>query len=105
MAFPTHPLSETEEAEAKVLAERIREAATEDFLQLARLPVGKPTRELFGQTEFQVRDILLRAGAQAYTQYLAEKKRPRQVQHRLSPLPANRAIPRLPQQRPHESAR
>ncbi len=74
MAFPTHPLTETQEAEAKVLAERIHEFSKEDFLQLARLLVGKPTKELFGQTEFQVRDILLRAGAKAYTQYLAEKK-------------------------------
>jgi parvulin-like peptidyl-prolyl isomerase len=69
-----NPLTAEQEAEAEVLAERIRQATADDFLQLARLLVGKPTREIFGQTEFQVRDILLRAGAKVYTEYLAEKK-------------------------------
>jgi hypothetical protein len=36
--------------------------------------VGKSDRELFGQTEFEVRDIVLRIGAKAYEEHLREKK-------------------------------
>ena len=63
-----------QEAEAKILEERIKKAAEEEFAQLARLLVSKQTRELFGKTEFQVRDILLRVGAKAYEEHLREKK-------------------------------
>jgi parvulin-like peptidyl-prolyl isomerase len=67
-------LTREQEAEAQLLAERIRQATAEDFLQLARLLVGTKTKDLFGQTEFRVRDILLQAGAKIYSEYLAEKK-------------------------------
>jgi hypothetical protein len=45
-----------------------------EITTLARLMVGKPDKELFGQTEFQVRDILLRVGAKVYEEHLREKK-------------------------------
>jgi hypothetical protein len=67
-------LTPEQEAEAKILEERIRQAAGEEFMQLARLLVSKKTHEIFGQTEFQVRDILLRVGAKVYEEYLREKK-------------------------------
>src|SRR2546421_9175977 len=67
-------LTPEQEAEAKILEERIKKAAEEEFAQLARLLVSKQTRELFGKTEFQVRDILLRVGAKAYEEHLREKK-------------------------------
>jgi hypothetical protein len=56
------------------LAEAIREATQEDFLRIARLLVTRKEGDLFGQTEFTIRDILLRAGAKAYQTHLAEKK-------------------------------
>jgi hypothetical protein len=68
------PLTPEQEAEAEMLAERIREAAGEEFQQLARLLVGKKDKEIFGRTEFEVRDILLRVGAKVYEEYLREKK-------------------------------
>ena len=67
-------LTPEQEAEAQVLEERIRVAACEEFRQMARLLVGKKTHEIFGPTEFQIRDILLRVGAKVYEEYLREKK-------------------------------
>lgn len=67
-------LSDPQEAEAQVLAQRIRELADEEFVQIARLLVSKPESEIFGDTEFEVRDILLRAGAKALQEHLRQKK-------------------------------
>lgn len=67
-------LSVEKEAEAQALAQRIREVADEEFVQIARLLVSKPEREIFGDTEFEVRDILLRAGAKAFEEHLRQKK-------------------------------
>jgi len=67
-------LSAEQEAEAQALAQRIRELADEEVVQIARLLVSKPDRHLFGDTEFQVRDILLRAGAKAFQEHLRQKK-------------------------------
>jgi hypothetical protein len=41
---------------------------------LARLLVSKKDHELFGATEFEVRDRVLRIGAQAYEEHLRGKK-------------------------------
>jgi len=75
MASSNRPsLSAEKEAEAQVLAQRIRALADEEFLDIARVLVSKPDREIFGDTEFQVRDILLKAGAKAFEEYLRQKK-------------------------------
>jgi len=74
MSVPTLPLTPEQEQEAQVLVAQLQEAAKEDLLQLARLLVSKRTEELFGQTEFEVRDRVLRIGAQAYELHLREKK-------------------------------
>ncbi len=63
-----------QETEAQELAARIEEAAKKEFLQIARLLTGKKESELFGQTEFDIRDRLFRIGAQIYEEYLREKK-------------------------------
>ena len=67
-------LSPEKETEAQALAERIRELADEEILQMARLLVGKPDREIFGDTEFELRDIVLKVGAKAIEEHLREKK-------------------------------
>jgi parvulin-like peptidyl-prolyl isomerase len=69
-----HSLSVEQEAEAQALAQRIRELAEEEFLHIARLLVSKPDREIFGETEFQIRDIVLKAGAKALEERLRQKK-------------------------------
>jgi hypothetical protein len=67
-------LSPEQEAEAQELARRVQQAVDAEVLRMARLVVGKAPAELFGQTEFDLRDILLRVGAKVYELYLAEKK-------------------------------
>lgn len=74
MPHATLLLTPAQEHEAQALATKLQKAAKEDLLQLARLLVSKRTEELFGQTEFEVRDRVLRIGAQAYELYLREKK-------------------------------
>lgn len=73
MAFQ-QSLSPELEAQAQELLARLRPQADEELLALARLLVSKEDRELFGETEFEVRDIVHRLGAKAYTVHLAEKK-------------------------------
>lgn len=76
MTLSTHSsLSSDQEAEAQVLAQRIRELTEQELLDIARLLVSKPDREIFGDTEFQVRDILLKVGAKAFEEHLRQKKR------------------------------
>jgi parvulin-like peptidyl-prolyl isomerase len=72
--MPAERLTPEQEAEAELLAERIRKAAGDEFLQMARLLVSKKSSEIFGATEFQVRDMLLKVGAKVYEEYLREKK-------------------------------
>src|SRR4051794_18955387 len=68
------PLSPELEAQARELVARLRPQAEEDLLALARLLVSKPDRELFGDTEFEVRAIVHGLGAKAYAAHLAGKK-------------------------------
>ncbi len=67
-------LSPEQEAEAQQLAALIKQATDDEFLRLARLLVATDERHTFGQTEFDVRDLLFRAGSQAYQVFLAQKK-------------------------------
>jgi hypothetical protein len=72
MAVPQ--LSEEQEREAKALETKIRYAVDQEISNLARLLVSKSEGDLFGATEFQVRDLVLRVGAIAFQEYLREKK-------------------------------
>ena len=67
-------LSLEKEAEAQTLAQRLRELVAEEFLQMARLLVSKPDREIFGDTEFELRDLVLQVGAKALEERLRQKK-------------------------------
>ena len=69
-----HHLSAEQEREAKLLEAKIRSAVDQGISDLARLLVSKSEQETFGQTEFQVRELVLRLGAQAYQAHLREKK-------------------------------
>jgi hypothetical protein len=68
------PLTTEQELEAKVLEAKIQAAVQKEIADLARLMVSKSDRELFGATEFQVRDLVLRIGAKVYAEHLREKK-------------------------------
>ncbi len=67
-------LTDAQEAEAQQLLRKLQDAAQPDLLALARLLVAKPEAEIFGATEFQVRDLVHRIGAKALELRLAEKK-------------------------------
>lgn len=68
------PLCAEKEAQAQELAQTIAQAAQQELLEIARTLVDSDTSTLFGQTEFQIRDIILKVAARAYQQHLAEKK-------------------------------
>jgi hypothetical protein len=67
-------LSAEQEREAKLLEAKIRLAVDQEISNLARLLVSKSEDDLFGATEFQVRDLVLRVGATAFAEHLREKK-------------------------------
>ena len=67
-------LPATQEAQAQELAAAIAQAAHDDLLQIARDLVACDDASLFGETEFRIRDAILRVAAKAYQQRLAQKK-------------------------------
>src|SRR5205807_2473858 len=74
----------------------------DDLLALARVLVAKPSHEVFGQTERQLRDLVHRIGAKALDLYLAGKKRLRRLPCDLPPVPAGRPLPRPPSLPPRQ---
>ena len=67
-------LTPEQEAQAQELAALVSEAIASDVLQVARLLVSKKTKDTFGQTEFQLRDLTHQIGARALEVSLAQKK-------------------------------
>ncbi|HJT79260.1 MAG TPA: hypothetical protein VJ739_18840 [Gemmataceae bacterium] len=53
----------------------LRQAAEADLRTLADLLASKPDRQLLGQTEFEVRDLVHRIGAKAFETALHERKK------------------------------
>lgn len=89
-------LSPEQEAEAQQLEAKIRRDIEQEVAQLARVMVSKSERDLFGQTEFQIRDLVLRIGAKAYEEHLREKKRLPRLGRKLSDLWTGGGVSRLP---------
>ena len=65
---------EEQEREAELLEAKIRVAVDQEISNLARLLVSKGESDLFGQSEFQIRDLVLRVGAKAFEEHLRGKK-------------------------------
>lgn len=59
------PLTPEQELEAARMEERVLAAMAGEVRQMCRLLAAKQNSELFGQTEFELRDIVHRAGAKA----------------------------------------
>lgn len=68
-------LTAEQEQEAQRLADQVMVRTREEVLQIARLLVSKPDRELLGKTEFEVRDRVHKIGAHALETALAERKK------------------------------
>jgi len=68
-------LTAEQEAEAQRLADSITLKTKEEILQITRLLVSKKDHELFGQTEFEVRDLVHKIGARAIETAVNERKK------------------------------
>lgn len=67
-------LTPEQEREAQELETRIRLVFEREAKALARLLVSKTDKDLFGATEFEVRERVLRIGANVYAEHLRGKK-------------------------------
>ena len=59
----TVELNEEQEAESQRIYERLRGAFDEELKTMARFMASKPNHQLFGQTEFELRDRVHELGA------------------------------------------
>jgi hypothetical protein len=68
-------LTPEHEAEAQRLADTAALKTKDELLQITRLLVSKKDHELFGETEFQVRDLVHKIGARAVETAVNERKK------------------------------
>jgi hypothetical protein len=67
-------LSADKEALAQRLAEELKQAVSDEVLEMARTLVDTDDQDLFGDTEFQIREQLLKIGRLLYQKHLDQKK-------------------------------
>jgi hypothetical protein len=67
-------LTPEQEAQARQLAEQLKQQADDPFLAIARLLVATDESTLFGATEFAVRKHALELISKAYSLHLGQKK-------------------------------
>ena len=68
-------LTADQEAEARRIYDALKHSADAELLALARLLASKADGEIFGATEFQVRDAVHRIGAKALEAALDGRKK------------------------------
>ena len=68
-------LNAEQEQEARRIGKILQEKLAGDILQIARLLVSKKDSEIFGKTEFEVRDQVHELGAKAMETVLEERKK------------------------------
>lgn len=68
-------LPEEQARRAEELYESIRAAVDKDVRAMAELLASKPDHKLFGETEFQLRDIVHRVGAEALETAARQRKK------------------------------
>ena len=74
MSTPQTPDSERDRLEEEIF-QTLRSGTEADLRGLAKLLAATPDEQLFGPTEFAVRDRALRVGAKALTAALAARKK------------------------------
>lgn len=62
------------EALAQELAQLLHQQSFDTFLQIARTLLDAQEANLFGNTEFKIRELLLKLGVLAYNTHLGQKK-------------------------------
>ena len=68
-------LTPEQAAEAERLFQVLRPAVEDELRRLTQLLASKPDDKLLGKTEFEVRDLVHRIGAQALETALNERKK------------------------------
>ena len=68
-------LTAEQESEADRILDVVKGAAEVELRQIARLLASKSNRELFGATEFRLRDVVHGIGARALEAALEERKK------------------------------
>lgn len=68
-------LTDDQEAEAQRIVELARQCSEEELTNMARLIASKKDHELFGETEFQLRDIVHRLGAKVVETAANERRK------------------------------
>jgi hypothetical protein len=68
-------LNSQQQAEAQRIFDALKHSADAELMALARLLAAKDDSDLFGATEFQVRDAVHQIGAQAIQTALAGRKK------------------------------
>lgn len=68
-------LPEKQARMAEELYQTLRAAADKDLRAIAELLASKPDEKLFGETEFQLRDIVHRVGAKALETAAEQRKK------------------------------
>lgn len=66
-------LSAEQQTEAELIYERIRGAFDQEARRLAEMMASKATREIFGQTEYEIRDRVHALGAEVLAATAAER--------------------------------
>ena len=69
------PLTQEQAELSDRIFHSLRQAAEADLRNLADLLASKPARQLLGQTEFEVRDLVHKIGAKAFETALDERKK------------------------------
>jgi hypothetical protein len=87
-------LTPEQEARAQDFAAVLQRATADDFVRIARLLVSKDEAHTFGQTEFQLRDLVLALGAKALHLGLAQKKTATRAPASPAPAAASRPASR-----------
>lgn len=73
--FPEIELTAEQAEEAERIRDTVMAAARVEVEFVARLVASKSNRELFGETEFQIREAVHRLGARGLDAALAERKK------------------------------
>jgi hypothetical protein len=72
---PKVELNEEQEAESERIYERLRGAFEEELKAMARFMASKPNHQLFGQTEFELRDRVHELGARVLETAAEERQK------------------------------
>jgi hypothetical protein len=69
------PLTPEQQDEAQQIERILMESVRNEIRSIAELLASKPDRQLLGQTEFEVRDLVHKIGAKAIETALDERKK------------------------------